>query len=305
VLRLTAKQPGSADITVETRTGNVASPEQGVWSSWTKANVTSSDSGGDTVGPLQPRSMEIASPPARFIQYRLTLTGQKQAAPIVKAVELAYVTPNLSPSVSSLSTEYPDSNGSHANNNGGEPRPATKLKVSWEASDPNDDTLLHQLEYRRAGTQKWLTIAKGLSKTSHQWQTRHVPDGRYILRLTTSDRRNNSGDMARFASRKSSHVVVDTTAPTIKGVKKQVADSGKVSLSFTVTDQTSPIKAAAYTVDGETPYQPVLAEDMIFDSTTEPCSIIINELFDAPHVITLRAVDQRGNPAYHAIPIER
>lgn len=298
VLRLTADLPADTSLTVETRSGNVADPEQGAWSTWSTAQAFKPDADRSS---LTPRTMELDSPPARFLQYRLTLTGQERTSPTVKRVELAYVTPNLTPAVESLKTQY-----ARSGNRGGDgepPAPATELKLDWDASDPNGDTLLYELEYRRAGQDNWLTIADELGKTTYAWQTRHVPDGRYVLRVRASDRRNNPGDMARSATRQSSPVVVDNTSPRLTQVETDV-DGDKARISFTARDAISPIQEAAYSLDGETPYQPILAEDMIFDSTREPCAVIIRSLSEGSHVVTLRVLDERGNVAYRSVSLE-
>ena len=297
-LNLTAELPADSSLTVETRAGNVASPEQGAWSKWSKAQAFMPDK---DASPLKPRSMEVQSPPARFLQYRLTFTGKKQNSPSVTRVQLAYVTPNLSPNIASLTAEYPGSSRG-GNNNGEPPAPKTKLNLEWEASDPNGDSLLYKVEYRRAGTSQWLTAKKGISDTRFGWQTRHVPDGRYVLRVTADDRTDNPGDMARTATRQSSPVVVDNTAPRIVKLANEIEDN-TAKITFTARDATSAIQAAAYSLDGESPYQPIRAEDWIFDSTREPCAVTIPDLASGPHMVTLRVLDERGNATYRSVSI--
>jgi hypothetical protein len=98
-------------------------------------------------------------------------------------------------------------------------------------------------------------------------------------------------------------VVVDSTAPDV-AVKSNTVDDQQLTLEFVVEDATSPIEEVAYTVDGETPYQPVLPDDLIFDSTREACSFTIDDLSTGSHVITIRALDERGNPVYHTATVE-
>ena len=122
-----------SSVTLQTRSGNVADPEIAGWSEWTDAEPTSDDQG--DMQSLQPREMKVASPPARFLQYRLTLdVGDASTATdfAVGRVELAYVTPNLRPSITSLSAKYPDFAGVD--------KPASPaMTIEWEATDDNGD----------------------------------------------------------------------------------------------------------------------------------------------------------------------
>jgi hypothetical protein len=298
MLHLTANIRDQTSVTLETRSGNVGNPTQGAWSKWSRAQALMPNA---DRSPMKPRQMKVQSPPARFLQYRLTLTGQQRTSPTIKGVELAYVTPNLAPSVQSLTFEYPDS-GNNRSSNSEAPAPKTQLNIQWESSDPNDDRLLHKVEYRRAGSNKWIAAETDLRQNSYQWQTRNVPDGWYVLRVTADDRRDNPGDMARSATRQSSPVRVDTSAPTIE-IQNQQVNGQSLSIEMVARDDLTPIREVAYTVDGQSPYQPVLPEDLIFDSTAEDCAFTIDALSAGAHTVTIRVLDQRGNPAYHAMTV--
>ncbi|MBV9760195.1 MAG: hypothetical protein JO340_06505 [Acidobacteriaceae bacterium] len=84
----------SGAATLETRSGNLNNPENS-WSPWSKV-------------PLSPLGGQIASPPARFLQYRLTLAcGAKDespevSAPEVSAVDIAYLPRNIAPRVNQI-----------------------------------------------------------------------------------------------------------------------------------------------------------------------------------------------------------
>jgi hypothetical protein len=304
VLRLMAEIPEETSLAVETRTGNVGDPDEGTWSGWSDPQAFMPD---PQASPLQPHEMELASPPARFLQYRLTFFGRGGTTPIVKQIELAYVMPNLAPTVSSLTAEYEENSSSSRSRNGNdgekEPEAVSTMNLEWEARDPNEDRLTYRIEYRRAGSERWMPVEEGLNRPSYDWQTRHVPDGRYVLRVTAFDRRDNPGDMARTATRQSRPVVVDNTAPRIE-VTSMAVDGNQATLSVGISDDVSPIKELAYRVNGKEPYEPVLPEDMIFDSTAEQAAVTINGLSPGQHVVTLRALDDRGNPAYESVSIQ-
>lgn len=299
VLHLAATLPQGASVTVETRSGNVQDPEKAPWSEWSQANVVMP---GEGISPLQPREITIDSPPARFMQYRLTLTGDQQTTPVVDRVELAYVTPNLGPKIASIRAAYPDA-GPAQRGPGEDAAPPTAMNIEWEAADPNNDTLVYNLEYQPAGAKRYLSVAEDLEENRFEWQTRRIPDGWYILRVTASDRRDNPGDMAKTTSRRSDPVLVDNTPPTLENLAHEV-QGDTLLVSGNAVDAFSPIRSIAYAVDDADEYKPVLPGDLIFDSTREQWVVTISDLSPGPHVVTLRVSDVRGNTGYKAMMID-
>src|SRR5690606_26437413 len=117
--------PEGTRIRVQTRSGNVNDPEQAPWSAWTEPQVLEY---APEVPPLQPRELRVAAPPARFLQYRLTLESADNATPVVDQVKVTYVTPNMRPRIASITTTYPEPpQGPDAGN---EP-PPTNLTIEW------------------------------------------------------------------------------------------------------------------------------------------------------------------------------
>lgn len=291
-MNLTADIPEDTSVLLETRSGNVEDPEQAPWSEWSEPQAFVSD--GDA-SPLQPRQGEVDAPPARFLQYRLTLLGDPGATPAVNEVKLAYVTPNMGPEISSISASYPEPRGDAG--------PGTVMNVDWEASDPNEDTLVYRLAYRPAGSERYIQIAEDIENPRYEWQTRRVPDGRYVLRVVASDRRDNPGGMAKTSSRVSDPVLVDNTAPRLAEIEKSV-ENGEARIAGVATDALSAVDSMAYAVDGEAEYHPILPRDLIFDSTREAWRVRISDLAEGPHVVTLRISDTRGNTSYHTVLID-
>jgi len=282
-LNITADVPAGASVMVETRSGNVNDPEVAAWSDWSQAAVFMPDA---QTSALQPREVTIDSPPARFLQYRLTLTSDGSASPAVGKVELAYVMPNRSPKLDSISAAYPKTTGDKA--------PGTNMNIEWEATDANGDRLLHSLAYQPAGSDKWLTIATDLADACHTWDTARVPDGRYTLRVTTSDRLDNPGDMARTAARLSDPVLIDNTPPAIADLAIDVKGD-TATVSGKAADAYAPIASIAYSVDDDELDTPILPTDLIYDSTRETFVATILGLSPGPHVVTVRVKDARGN----------
>jgi len=290
LLSVTADIPQGCSLTIETRSGNVQDPQQASWYDWSDAQVLMPD---EHFPALTPKEITVQSPPARFLQYRLTLTGSDNQTPIVDRVEVAYVTPNLKPLITTITAVYPDAED--------EPDaiPSTIMNIEWEATDDNQDPLIYELHYQPAGTDKQLLIAEDLTDLTYEWQTQRVPDGRYVVSVTADDRPDNPGDMAMTATRRASPVLIDNSPPDL--TTDQAVTGRTVKVSGQATDAWSPIQAIAYTLDSDDEYHPILPADLMFDSTRESWEATISYLSPGPHVLTLRAADNRGNTVYQSV----
>ncbi len=113
----------------------------------------------------------------------------------------------------------------------------------------------------------------------------------------------NPGDMAKSNNRVSDPVLVDNTAPVFEHLQRQVAD-GTVTLTGQAVDQFSSIAELGYAVDDAEAYEPVLPNDLIFDSTREQWSVKLTGLSQGQHVVTLRVRDGRGNTTHKAMIVE-
>lgn len=331
---VTATIPAETAISIETRSGNVQDPDQAAWSQWSKPQELKPDA---KIDPYAPRQLTIESPPARFFQYRVTLKGDGKVTPVIDRLDTAYVIPNIKPVVKSVVINFPDSPRptdnkgvpqSHqsatghlgANNpmaavfnagpHGASPSPANVeqeavnvVPIEFEASDPNGDALRYTLEFQLAGTSKWLPLAKDLEEPTFEWQTRRVPDGRYIVRVTASDSPNNTPDMALTSSRNSDPVVIDNTPPTINDLKIDI-NKNVVTISGKATDALSNIHEINYGLDSTQKWSAVMPEDLIYDSTTETFVVRMFDLSAGPHVVTIRVVDARGNAQYKAVTFD-
>lgn len=286
-----------SSVEVQTRSGNVADPEQGNWSPWSAAHAL--DKPGDTAAYI-----EVTSPPARYLQYRLTLKSDGKASPRVLSVALKYLLPNLRPAIASVKTEYVDSKP--RSGGGGSPEdttPAAKnaLKITWEASDENGDQLQYTLEARPFGEEApYVAIAEKLTQNNYQWDTRTTPDGRYVLRVTASDVSDNVPDQIKTARRVTDPILVDNTPPTIDNVQVDRPDGKTVRIRAAADDALSEIVEVRYTVDSAGEWKFVLPDDLIYDSTSEQVTVIIRDLSPGAHLVTLRATDALGNSRYTA-----
>lgn len=128
IIEWTANVPDGAELRVQTRTGNSAQPDS-TWSPWSPPYTKSGE--------------KIISPPARYIQYLLTIKpGSANTNVVVKDVSIVYLPKNQPPKVSFTSPK------------GGE-KWARKKTIKWTGSDPDKDTLMYELFYSPDGGATW------------------------------------------------------------------------------------------------------------------------------------------------------
>ncbi|MBT3199363.1 MAG: hypothetical protein HN350_05555 [Phycisphaerales bacterium] len=280
-MRLAALSPNGAKVTVATRSGNLAKPDDKTWSSWSKEQTVNG-------GYLQ-----IMCPSARFLQYRLTFTpGQDNAAPLVTKASMIYQMGNLAPVVSSV--VYKTSSRKEEPTRVG---PQKYRFLAIRAADPNADKLIFTLEYRRLGDDTWVQITDKQIKPVYIWDTQSVGDGEYELRVTAKDSPTNVATAALSGSRISERITVDNTAPVIKGLSTK-ANGTTATISGQVTDAGSRIAAIAYTIDSRDEWKTTLAADGICDSANERLAIQVKDLKPGAHRLAVQVTDLYGNITY-------
>jgi hypothetical protein len=253
------KQPEAADgMVIETRSGNVGRAQRN-WSPW--------------VALSQGR---VASPPARFLQYRATLNGtngnaelsdvsiayqMKNVAPVLAQVEitppnyrfpapLALTTPVPNPTLSlppiTLSTARRPAQSSAVSTDPGTPAltwAKGNIGARWLAEDDNGDTLQFKIEVRGVNETAWKLVRDKVRERYLSWDSTAYADGKYVLRVTASDVPSNPPDQALTGSRESDPFLIDNTPPEIT-----FGPAG--SLQFHAKDALNTLGKAEYSVNG-------------------------------------------------------
>jgi len=283
-IRVSAQPADGAKVTVATRSGNVAKPDEKTWSGWTAEMPVDG-------------FVSLASPAGRFLQYRLTFTSNGEATAAVDGVHIIYQVGNLAPVVSAV-TVQPTSKGK-----GGPPMPGPMIfrQVTIRATDPNGDKLKYILAFRQAGAEGWITITEKLTRPTYLWDTRTVGDGRYELRVTAADSPSNPPGEVLKTSRLSDAVVVDNTPPVVRDLVAKV-QAGKVSLNGSAVDA-GRIVALYYAVDSQKDWVAMLPTDGIADSDREKFDVRLTELKPGAHRIAVKVVDRFGNTGYAAVTV--
>jgi hypothetical protein len=313
-MQFVADIPDKTTIELQTRSGNMQDPDKAPWADWSEPIIFDHDAKHNF---LVPRDCEITSPPARYLQYRITLKGDGSITPTLDRITTNFAMPNLRPQVESLTAVYPDEKttpggktavavpapSAFGNAPNKEPEHLSKLQIEWKASDPNSDKLQYRLEYQIGGTGKWILLRYRLQSNRFEWDTIRAPDGRYLLRVIASDDLDNPSSAALTDVRTSDPILIDNNPPVFANLKGEIKDHNLI-LVGSVADALSNIAAVHYSVDAYNNWKPVLPKDQIFDSTKEDLAFMISGLSTGRHVITLRVLDDRNNAAYQAVTID-
>lgn len=304
-----ATTPSGTRVELQTRSGNTRAPDE-AWSDWSTA-YTNAD------------GTAIASPNARYLQWRAVLTG-KGDSPVLTSVTAAYLQRNIRPDVSSITLhppgvvfQKPFSSGeteiagfsedtmerrvaSAANT--GNPASGPTLgrrtyqkglqTLIWKADDENGDELTYDVLYRREGETNWKTLKEGLTDTILVWDTASAPNGSYVVKVVASDHKSNPPDAALRGERESASFDVDNTAPIVSiGTARR--ESGHIVVPFEVRDADSVIARVEYSVDSQ-PWQSAFPDDGILDARREQFTLRLDASM-AGRTLVVRSTDAMNN----------
>jgi hypothetical protein len=270
-LRWKADTPPGTAVTVAVRSGNLADPDD-TWSDWSAEQT-------------DPQQATAAAPPARFLQYRVTLTSADPAAtPAVHGVTVRYSTTNQAPEVSKV--EVPDLDAANLDN-------PKKLKFRWTSTDANEDELTYSLYVRKEGWKSWVLLEEDIEKTEYEWDSTTTPSGVYELKVVASDRKDNPAEDALTGERVSAPFVVSHTPPAVT-VKVAGTDGDQVVLEAAASDPLARLTSASFAVNGKK-WVNVFPKDGLFDSTTETFRFKTEALKAGTYVVVLRVRDASGN----------
>jgi hypothetical protein len=269
----TADVPIGTGLAVLTRTGNSDKPDD-TWSPWEAL-----------------RGDQIASRPARNIQYSVKLsTADNARTPALSRLTIAYAQTNLAPVIKSLAVKPSEEAG----------RKADRV-VSWEASDPNDDSLSVSIYIRGEDEHGWVEVEKDKTGiTKYTLDSDRLPDGWYLVKLVASDQPNHPLGSALSSEKTSARFLADNTPPKISdlAVARIAAGpsadrAGKYRLTFTAKDELSLLSECEVSTNLKD-WQTLAPETGIFDAQTESFSVELG-LKPGENVIVIRAQDQFGN----------
>jgi len=303
-----------------TRTGNTKKPNS-TWNSWCKVDE------GKNLGIIN-------SEQARFLQWKIELTSKKsQTSPEINKIEISYLRQNLPPEISSITVhpiqrkstygrttpmpmDYPSVTVS-AQPGRVEQLPTGKIRpqpyrpsltngyrrVSWRAQDKNKDQLSYSLYFRFKNDNNWLLLKKDLTRSTHTWDSRSMPDGSYQLKLIASDEKSNPLNAALFAEKTSDWFIIDNSGPEIKSISLKKCGADSVQASFTVWDKLSAIKKVEFSLNAQK-WNWVYPQDQVCDTKEEKFNFRIKIPQQDYRIIVIKATDKSENTGYGRIMIE-
>jgi sugar lactone lactonase YvrE len=318
--RATAR-PGQVQIL--TRSGNTATPDE-TWSAWSKPYTSA-------------EGEQIASPNARYLQWRALLSAENVPSPVLTSVTAAYLPRNLRPEVSAITVHPPgtvfqrpfsgsdveiagfEDNTSDGRNpsqtqagpgapTGPTPPLGRRLyqkglqTLAWKAEDANGDRLQYDVSYRREGENGWKVLKRGVWDPIFVWDTTSVPDGTYIVRITASDAPSNAPATALTGDLESTSFDIDNTAPRIEA-QPATRSGTRSTLTFTVRDEQSSVQRVEYSLDASR-WRMVYPKDGIPDSRREDFEVTVDDSESGRSVI-IRATDAMNNVATAVAMLQR
>ena len=293
-LRWEASLEEGTSISCATRSGNTKKPDN-TWSEWSDELIDSEGS-------------QIASPSARYIQWRAKLTASDSSqTPVLKKVVLASAQANIEPRF----TEVEIQPGNEPKETGAPPSPrpresgppkrsgnqSKQWTVQWKIEDLNKDTLQFAVYYKRIDETNWKLLKKELTTTSYNWDTTSMPDGRYIIKVEATDKLSNPPAWAKSSEKMSKPFDIDNTQPSVGNVVAAANGNGTYKITCTTEDASSHIQKAVYKIDGDEHWKVIFPEDGIFDSKKETLLLQTRSLPTGAHTITIQVTDAAENVA--------
>ncbi len=268
-LQIRGSIPAGTELVIATRSGNSATPDS-TWSNWQ---------------PLNRLPGKVASPPARFIQWRASFTTRfPDRTPELERVDLFYRPVNRAPVINRLEISQVAEVDARRGN------PQFRRQISWDATDPDTDSLVFALFIRAEKENNYQPLDTSLTETRYELDTRTIPDGWYYLRLVASDRIDRPFATALTAERISAPFVIDNTPPRITNLN---ISSRRVI--WQVIDELSPIASCRIAINAGT-WLPLEPDDGIYDEATETFTYQIPAGVEVK-TVAIWASDALGNTA--------
>lgn len=211
------------------------------------------DSWSDWRGPVQVDAPAADVAPGRYVQYRLELEPNTSQPARVAEVRLPFVRRNQPPRITQFEIESvrPTSSSSRSNsdnNNSNNQQFVNAVKMSWTATDPNDDTLSYNLSMRHIDENEWIPILYGYRQTQLLVPINRLPSGEFIFRLTANDEPSNESGTSQHVHEFSSPFTVDYTPPSVEVLELR-ENNDTLDVRIRVQDEHSFLDSIVYSVN--------------------------------------------------------
>ncbi len=294
-------------VSFRTRTGNAARPD-GTWSGWS--------------GPIgNPANALIASPPARFVQWRAEWpegsTAQiadvvlpylpQNTPPVIRSITVSSIvgtnpakTGSTAPSSSSAYSitvtdtgEAPAVSSASATAQTASRLQTTQTQISWQADDPDGDKLVYSVYFRAEDEKQWQLIRSRMFENTLLLDPDVFADGRYFFRVVASDAPSNAVQYAQQTELVSTPVLIDNTPPLVTlGPPQRNAD--ELDIDVDAVDKSSSLRLCEYSLDAGF-WQPIESVDGVTDTPHERFHLHLDKLRPGEHLLVFRVYDTANN----------
>jgi len=298
---------GDGSVGFETRSGQTSSPDES-WSDWQRL------AGG-----------RIASPPARYLQWRANLTSGAAQDFGISGVAIPYRGPNRAPEILALAVtarpgeiagggasapvrqelpggvkvEYELPSDEAAAPADAPARPGiwarTLRSAVWKASDPDGDDLRYDVFLRALDEEDFQLLKRDLENAAWTWESAAWPDGSYEVKVVARDEGANAAGEALSATRLSAPFTIDNTPPVLEALSVTTTADGW-RIKGRARDAGSRVSAIEISVNGRG-WRPVVPSDGIVDGTVEEFDVPVAREADGPAVAGVRVTDGSGHLA--------
>jgi len=310
--RLSYSPKENNGVSMETRSGNLNRAQKN-WNDFARTNAG-----------------RIVSPPARFLQFKLTLSGSGEitevdaayqmnnVAPEVEEVEMTpenykFPAPSASGPSASTSLTLPalghhnasaSSTAPPAGDSGSSPAMTYAkgfIGVRWLANDDNGDSMLFKVEIRGANESAWKLLKDKIREHYYSWDSTAFPDGKYFARITATDAPSNPPDQALTASEESEPFLIDNAPPEITGLSVTPA-GGKLDVRFHAKDGLSTLAKAEYSINGGD-WIVVEPTTRLTDSTEHDYRVEVDRAA-GENTVAVRVADENDNQSVAKIVVK-
>jgi sugar lactone lactonase YvrE len=302
----------SGNVQIQTRSGNTEKADE-TWSGWSSVST-------------ETRSGQVASPRARYLQWRAVL--RSGANTVLNEVSVAFLARNIAPEVLSISI-LPTNVGLIANPpiqidpnielSGLDPAtfgvPNAMVaprrvylrgarSFQWTAEDRNGDKLAYDIFYKEAGESNYKLLRENITENFLSLDGQTFADGRYTLRIVAKDLPENPPGRSLTGERASEPFDIDNTQPTVTPSGTPQITSTGARVVFLASDKSSYLTSAEYSINGGE-WMTVYADDGISDGPDERYTIVVLLASPGEYSVTLRVFDSQGNAGNARVVVRR
>ncbi|MBN1461137.1 MAG: hypothetical protein JXA57_16540, partial [Armatimonadetes bacterium] len=270
-VRWEADLPEDTSIVVETRSGDSPTPGK-YWTPWVETNED-----------------VIMSPPARYLQYRLHLNGgEGDTVPVVRQISVSRRPQNRAPDIALRSP-------------GGGQRLSGKAELKWQGRDPDQDTLVYEIHMSPDLGATWEAVEEGTDEQKYELDTTERDDGRYLLKVTATDRQSAPSDPESADA--TAVIWIDNATPSLLLFRNSLSvdEERRAHVAGMASDELSPIRSIEYRL-GDEDWRTLPLTGV--ESMLSEVSLVTEPLDPGSHTIVVRAFDAAGNMATDEVEVE-